>query len=205
MKNIRREFATWVQVVVFLFVWASILYASGVELRINLEALKKLPEAIAVYTVLQLIFTSWLWRVPFFQGWLVPFPNLQGTWEGTLESTWIDPGTGQPRLAIPVILVVQQSFSSISCAMLSQESSSFSNAAQITAEDETAVLRLSYNYTNRPKAAVRDRSQMHDGAATLRIITAPQLALEGEYWTDRKTTGDIRLTFKSRKLADRFS
>lgn len=204
MKNIRREFATWVQVAVFLFVWASILYASGVELRINFEALKKLPEAIAVCGVLQLVFTSWLWKMPLFQGWLVPLPNLQGTWEGTLESTWIDPRTGQP-LAIPILLVVRQSFSSISCAMLSRESSSFSNAAQITAEEETEVLRLSYNYTNRPKAAVRDRSQMHDGAAILRIITVPQLALEGEYWTDRKTTGDIHLSFRSRKLVDRFS
>jgi hypothetical protein len=205
MKNIRREIAVWVQFIVFLHVWASILYVSKVELRINWEALKRIPETIAVYSVLHLIFTSYAWRFPILQGWLVPYPDLQGTWKGFLESTWVDPRTGLRVAAVPVVLVITQSFSSINCTMHSSESSSYSNAAQISAEDESDVLRLSYNYTNRPKAGVRDRSEIHDGAAILRIARTSPRALEGEYWTDRKTTGDMRLTFESRKLTDRFS
>jgi predicted pore-forming effector associated with SMODS systems len=205
MKNIRREIAVWVQFIVFLHIWASILYVSRVELKINWEAFKKIPETIAVYSVLHLIFTSYAWRFPILQGWLVPYPDLEGTWEGFLESTWVDPRTGLRIAAVPVVLVIKQSFSSINCTMHSRESSSFSNTAQISPEDESDVLRLSYNYTNRPKAGVRDRSEIHDGAAILRIVTTPQRALEGEYWTGRKTTGDLRLTFRSKDLADRFS
>lgn len=205
MKNIRKEIALWLQVGTFLAVWVAILFFSGIEFRINWEALKKLPEAIGIYLILLLAFTTWAWRLPFLQGWLVPYPDLEGTWEGTLESTWVDPTTGLRKPAIPIVLVIKQSFSSISCTMHTQESTSFSNAAQISTDDESGIVRLSYNYTNRPKATVRDRSEIHDGAAILRIIKGIPLAMEGEYWTSRRTTGDMQLKFKSRKLADGFS
>ncbi len=205
MKNIRKEIAIWVQFGTFVVIWVMVLYLSGVEFRINWEAMKKIPEVIAIYSILHLIFTTWAWRLPVFLGWLVPYPDLQETWTGTVESTWEDPETGQRKPPIPLVLVIKQSFSSVSCVMHSGESSSYSNAAQISTDDESGVLRLSYNYTNRPKATIRERSEIHDGAAILRIILEPRRALEGEYWTSRKTTGDIRLTFKSRELAAGFS
>lgn len=189
----------------FVLIWSSLLYFSGIELRINWEALKKIPEAVALYSVSHVVFTTWAWRFPFFQDWLVPYPDLQGTWEGTLESTWVNPQTGRRLGPVRVVLVIRQSFSSISCAMYSQESSSHSSAAQISADEESGVLSISYTYTNKPKAVVRDRSEIHDGAAMLRIIGAPPRTLEGEYWTGRKTTGDVRLAFKSRELASKFS
>lgn len=204
MKNIRKEIVVWVQFGTFVAIWVGVLYLSRVEFQINLEALKKFPEVVFIYSILHLGFTNWGWRRRLFQGWLVPFPNLQGTWEGTLESTWRDPESGEPAKPIPVVLVVKQTFSTISCVMYSEESISYSNAAQISTDDESGIVRLSYNYTNRPKATVRDRSEIQDGAAILRIVTEPQRALEGEYWTSRKTTGDMRLTFKSKKLASGF-
>jgi SMODS-associating 2TM, beta-strand rich effector domain len=204
MKNIRREIAIYIQFGTFIIAWVAVLYLSRIEFRINWEALTKIPEAIAVYSVLHVVFTSWAWRIPVFQGWLVPYPDLQGTWKGTLESTWEKSQTGERKSPIPVVLVIKQSFSAISCTLFTEESASYSTAAQISADEETHILRLIYNYTNRPKAGVRERSEIHDGAATLRIITKPHRALEGDYWTDRKTTGDLRLTFKSKDCADGF-
>lgn len=205
MKNIRKEIALWLQVGTFLAVWVAILFFSGIEFRINWEALKKLPEAIGIYSILLLAFTTWAWRLPFLQGWLVPYPDLEGTWEGTLESTWEDPSTGKRKSPIPIVFVIKQSFSSVSCVVYSEESSSYSNTAQISADDDSGTLQLSFNYTNRPRASVRERSEIHDGAAILRIFKRATLTLEGEYWTSRKTTGDMHLKFKSRKLADGFS
>jgi hypothetical protein len=205
MKNVRKEAATYIQLASFVSIWVLVLFASGVELKINWEAVRKLPEAVTAYYVLLLLFTSWAWRLPIFQGWLVPFPDLQGTWTGTLQSTWIDPATAAPRPPFPIILVVKQSFSSMSCVMYSQESTSFSSAAQIIGEEDGLPLRLSFNYSNRPRASVRERSQMHDGAAILRVVKQPHRLLEGEYWTDRKTTGDLQVVFRSKKLADGFS
>ncbi len=89
--------------------------------------------------------------------------------------------------------------------MYTDESDSFSNTAQINEDDESGIFRLSYNYTNRSRANVRDRSAIHDGAAILKVITEPEKVLKGEYWTSRKTTGDISVKFVSRKLAESFS
>ena len=205
MKNIRKEIAVWIQLGSFILIWVGVLYLSGVEFRINWDALKKVPEVIFIYSILYVVFISWGWRNPLFRGWLVPLPDLQGTWEGRVESTWSGPKGEQPAKPMPAILVIKQTFSTISCVMYTEESTSYSNAAQISRDNDSGTLRLSYNYTSRPKAKLRDRSEIHDGAAILRIVTEPQRALEGEYWTSRKTTGDMRLTFKSRELAGGFS
>jgi hypothetical protein len=72
-------------------------------------------------------------------------------------------------------------------------------------DEETDAISLSFNYTNRSKATIREKSAIHDGAAHLRIVTVPSLMLEGEYWTGRCTTGDIILRFSSRELLENFS
>ena len=204
MKNIKEEAILWVRLVGFVAIWAAILYLTGTGLSINWEAIKKLPDAVTIYVILSFIFTKWLWRLRTFQGWLVPFPDLQGTWSGELKSTWKDATTGQTIAPIPVTLVIRQTFSSVSCALFTRESESYSAAAQIS-RDDSGALYLNYNYSNRPKATIRDRSAIHDGAARLRIITLPDRSLEGEYWTGRCTTGDVSLKFRSRELLESFS
>jgi SMODS-associating 2TM, beta-strand rich effector domain len=203
MKNIKEEALLWARLLGFVAIWATVLFATKTGLSINWEALKRLPDAVTIYVIIAFTFTKWLWRLPVFQGWLVPFPDLQGTWQGEFSSTWKDEA-GKIIAPIPVTLVIRQTFSSISCALFTQESESYSTAAQISSEDDSGALYLNYNYTNRPKATIRDRSAIHDGAARLRIISVPRRSLEGEYWTGRCTTGDMSLKFRSKKLSESF-
>jgi hypothetical protein len=200
MRNIKHEILLWVHIVSIVLIWTAILYLTGTGLAINWEALKKLPDVVTVYVILSVLFTKWLWRWRIFKGWLVPFPDLQGTWQGELRSNWKDPRTGNVPPPIPMILVIRQSFVSISCVMYTSESESYSTAAQM--DESTGVVRLNYNYTNRPKATLLDRSTMHDGAASLRVVTTPQAALEGPYWTSRCTAGDISLKYRSAELLE---
>lgn len=204
MKNIKNEALLWVQLGGFVLVWAALLYVTGTSLAINLEAVKKLPDAVTIYVILAFVFTKWLWRLRIFSGWLVPFPDLQGTWRGEFKSTWSD-SSGQKIAPTPAVLVIRQTFSTVSCTVFTGESESYSTAAQITRDEESGAIRLDYNYANRPKATLRERSAIHDGAARLRIITSPSLRLEGEYWTSRCTSGDIAVEFHTRELAQAFS
>jgi len=205
MKNIKDEAVIWGQFIAFIVIWSVILFATNTPLKINFEAIKKLPEVVTVYTVLFFVFTKWVWRIPQLQGWLVPFPDLEGTWEGTLKTTWIDPKTKKTPVPIPLILVIRQSFNSINCVMYTKESNSYSTTANFMNDDESGIKRLSYVYTNRPDASIRDRSAVHDGAAILTIVSKPKRELEGEYWTSRKTTGSINLMFKTKELLEGFS
>ena len=88
--------------------------------------------------------------------------------------------------------------------MFTKESESYSRAAQIAVEKETGAISLSYNYTNRSKADIRERSPIHDGAAHLRVVSLPERMLEGEYWTGRCTTGTMKLHYDSTELLEAF-
>ena len=204
MKNIKDEAIIWGQLIAFIGIWSVILFATNTPLKINFEAIKKLPDVVMVYSILLFIFIKWGWRIPQLQGWIVPFPDLEGTWEGTLQTTWVDPKTKKTPNPIHLILVIRQSFDSISCVMYTKESNSYSTAANFMNEDDSGIKRLSYVYSNRPDASIRDRSAVHDGAAILTIFSKPKRKLEGEYWTNRKTTGSINLTFKTKELFEGF-
>lgn len=99
-------------------------------------------------------------------------------------------------------IAIRQTFSAISIVMFTGESISDSTAASLSEADESGIVRLSYTYTNTPKVGVRDRSIVHDGAAVFRIITESARRLEGESWTNRKSTGEMRLRYDSPKVAE---
>lgn len=204
MKNIKDEALIWGQLISFVGIWSIILFITNTPLKIDWNAANKLPDVVTIYSILLLIFTKWGWRIPQLQGWIVPFPDLEGTWEGTLQTTWIDPKTNKIPPPIPLVLVVRQTFDSINCVMYTKESSSYSTTANFIKDDDSGIKRLSYVYTNRPDAAIRDRSAVHDGAAILEIASKPKRRLKGEYWTNRKTSGSISLTFKTRELLEGF-
>src|SRR5713226_3474836 len=126
MKNIRQEVITWIQLIAFVAIWIILILFSTQELSISWESVKLLPEVVTIYTILYLIFVKWGWRLPLLQGWLVPFPDLEGTWQGTLQTTWQNPETSSTPLPIPIIFVVKQSFETISCVLYTKESSSYS-------------------------------------------------------------------------------
>jgi hypothetical protein len=203
MTNVRLEVSEWIRVGVLVAVWSTLLYISKMGLVINWESVKQLPTVVTVYATLSYAFTKWLWRMPLLQGWLVPFPDLQGTWQGEIRTTWKDPQSGPNGAPIPVILVIKQDYSSLSCTMHTITSDSRSTAARLS-HDLDGTIRLTYNYTNRPKAVVRDQIPMHDGAAILRLVLRPKRCLEGEYWTNRRSIGDISVKFRSRLLLEEF-
>jgi hypothetical protein len=79
-----------------------------------------------------------------------------------------------------------------------------STAAAFHIDEESDAKSLAWVYTNTPRVLVRDRSTVHNGAATLRVSMAPELRLEGEYWTNRKTTGEMVFHREAATLADSF-
>src|ERR1700735_52440 len=199
MGTVKKERVLWVCVILVLLIWVGVLHITSTPLAINWEALKKLPDVVTIFLIISLVFTKWLWRFRIFKGWLVRFPDLEGTWEGDLQSTWVNPVTKKGIPSLRMMLVIRQNFSSISCTMFTKESESHSRAAQLAVEDNGSI-SLSYNYTNRSKVTIRDRGPIHDGAAHLKVVTVPNRVLEGEYWTGRCTTGQMKLRFASPEL-----
>jgi hypothetical protein len=190
-------------------VWFGLLWFNGIDAQVDVwGAAKQLPTALSVMCLFALGFVKWFWKMPFLPQWLVQIPNLNGTWIGQLHSTWVHPETKERIGPIQIALVIDQTFLRCTCTLFTKESSSTSYESGFVIGDDNSR-RLSFSYTNSAKVAHRERSGTHNGTALLRIVNRPYRALEGEYWTNRNTTGDISLRFETKekweKVPDSFS
>jgi hypothetical protein len=184
-------------------VWVVVLMIRGIPVTPDL--LIPYGVAVSALTALCLGFNLWCWRFVVFKGWLVHRPWIQGTWKVTLQSSWVDPTTGQQIGPIEGFMVVRQSFSTLSLRLLTAESSSTTVSSAIL-KDADGVYRVVATYRNEPSAELRGvRSEIHYGALQLDVHGDIPDSLTGHYWTDRKTTGTLKLTDRKLVLANGFA
>ena len=148
-----------------------------------------------------------LWRWSCLHGWFVKRPNLRGTWRVELQSDWIDPAT---NVGVPIIICymgVAQTLSSLQMHLMTSESESWFIAEGITPSRSNVGYRVAGVYTNEPKAHLRgNRSEIHFGGLLLEThgpANRPN-TLTGEYWTDRKTKGQMTFTERVPDVCTRF-
>ena len=79
---------------------------------------------------------------------------------------------------------------------------SYSFAEEFKLDNDRQIKQLVYTYSSKPLLSVADRSAPHDGTITFDLIGDPVEKLNGQYWTARKSTGEITLTFREEKLLD---
>lgn len=203
MEKINNKIQLYIKLPLFLVILIFFVFIFNNNGNINLlDIIYQVPKAIAIYAIGGFIFIKWFWKWNIWKGWLIKIPNLQGTWKGKLKSDWINPETKQGIDEILMFLVIKQNFNKIECSILTKESSSYSLSADI--QQIHNDLQLSYVYTNTPKTTFRNRSEIHNGATLLKIINNSKRKLSGEYWTDRKTRGEIHLEFFNKELKQEF-
>jgi hypothetical protein len=156
--------------------------------------------AVTVAGILLWLWDRWVWRWPWVNK-LAGRPNLHGTWHGDLVSDWVDRTTGTRIPPDPnVFLVVRQRYWRIAARLLTKESSSASAIANFEVAPD-GVQQLRWVYMNTPRPEVRHRSDLHYGTA---VLTAPRdpKGLQGEYFTDRKTGGELRFHTRYKELIE---
>ena len=186
---------------------ALVLYITALIKEVDptnfLDLIGIIPIIVTVDFIAYLTFTTWLWRFEFLQGWLIPFPDLNGTWEGQIHSSYKDEDNKKSG-PLPVILTIRQKFGRLSCVMRTKEMTSHSYLEGFIINKEEQVQQLCYSYASRPKAELRDKSTPHDGTALFNIIGKPVEKLIGEYWTLRNTRGTFTLKFREKKILEEF-
>lgn len=153
---------------------------------------------------LLILWERWLWSWWIFRRWLSKRPDLRGTWKGELYSNWVDPVTQQKRGPIEVYLAIRQTNSTIDVRLFSSESSSVSLSGHIFA-DSVGLNTLAITYENTPLILIRERSRISHGGMLLSIRgDGRPHQLDGEYWTDRSTIGQIKLTSRAKRISHDF-
>ena len=205
MQNINTRMGLYLLLLVSFLLFYATYYFQGAP-TFNLKTIFQiLPKIVSMDLILCTIFARFLWKFSIFKNWLVPFPNLNGTWRGHIRTTWIDPKTGERPEPIPAILTIKQSFLRVSCVMRTEEMTSRSLVSDFVIDRENQLERLIYTYDSDPIETVKERSPQHCGTMSFDIPKEPKKSvLAGGYWTGRKTTGTIEMRFWKKELMDHY-
>lgn len=182
-------------------VWALLLIIQGVSVTFSL--FRPFSTVIGVLVVLMGVFEKWAWRLPILHPWFVSQPDLGGTWKGQLFSTWTDPKAGSLLPPIDGYLVVRQTFSLIQMMLITNESNSELLSGSVLPEAHGGYV-VAGIYRNTPRLLKRAGSPIHHGGILLHVRGSPPQVLEGEYWTDRDTKGELRFFGRSKRILPSF-
>ena len=202
MRNVTLKTSVYLLVGISAAVWFLLAYFNGLDLSNVKDFFGLIPKVVSIDLLVVAAFVKWGWKFKIFRGWLVPFPNLNGSWVGFIHSDWRNPETGEKPPPIPVMLTINQSFFHISCMMCTSEMESSSYSEGFLLEPERQIKNLVYTYASKPRLSLTERSIPHDGAAVFKIFENPKPKLVGRYWTERLTKGEIFLEYRSKELLE---
>ena len=133
----------------------------------------------------------WLWRkLPFLNRLL--FPDLNGQWGMTIHwQSKEDKGIAKATAHI------KQDLLKISMEVDSEDSDSITLLAKPKKDPESGRAILYYIYRTTPKRKNGNDNLPYDGTAVLKLDHNSFDVLEGNYYTDRPTTGHYELKRKS--------
>ena len=180
--------------IAFLLAVTSIVLGWGVywslqPIEIPLLWLVGPPSAMGFFALLNQAFDKYIWSLRLTRKLLLTHvPNLNGTWQGCLESF----GEGNYG-RLDATLVITQSWTRMAIALRTDQSESVSRGSMLLTQDPLGTL-LSYEYLNEPRASATPTMHIHRGLA--RLTFEPQDGREmlvGDYFTgrDRHTHGTL--------------
>lgn len=192
----------WTRVVIGLAaaIWLGV--AILLDVPVDQRWLRALGGVISIVVLLLVVFDRWMWRWPLVNRF-VKRPVLLGTWKATLSSNWPDRETGQPISPMDAYLVIRQTYSRVSVRALFRGSRSEHIVGDIV-RSPTGPPVLWFMFRSEAHALHRDGNPPRRGAAALVISSAPTLRMQGDYWTEEETRGEVQTHGRSRHLYDDF-
>lgn len=188
-----------------VIIWGLSLIVSGTP--VGKEHVAPFSVVVSVLVLLGLAFEHILWRQRWLHGWFVKRPDLRGTWRVELKSDWTDPQAGRKTPLIVCYMGVNQTLSKLQMHLMTLESESWLIAEGIRFSLNGNGYQVAGIYTNKPQMHLRgDRSEIHQGAFVLDTHGSPARpdSMTGEYWTDRRTSGQMDFTSRASEIVTRF-
>ncbi len=186
--------------------WFSVLWVQGTP--VTLAHLTPFSSVLAVLVIFALAIEKVLWSKRWLQKWFISRPDIRGTWHVELQSDWVDPDTNKTIPPIICYMGVTQTLSTLQMHLMTSESESWFVASNITESASGHGYQVCAVYSNKPNVRIRqDRSNIHLGALIFETHGESEIlpsSMTGEYWTDRKTTGTIKLSDRAEKLMTRY-
>lgn len=181
-------------------IWAVVLLVQKQPLTMAL--LNPFSAVVTSLVIILWLFDKWLWKWSplhlLFSGPTI----LEGTWQGTLRTTWVDQSTGKSPPDKTVYLLITQQWSAIHLRLMTDQGGSISILAREYPAND-GLKQILCLYENTPKAENRGQSKnsRHYGGMILQVQGEPAKKLEGHYWTDKNPSTSGYLSFSARSKA----
>lgn len=192
MNYLNKKIYLWILILFSALVYFITYTVFPISKNTLFEYFRILSIVVTVDSAFIWLFINYLWKWTFLYDWVVPFPDLNGTWEGELKSSYIDKKTNKKIDPIKATLKIRQSFVHIHCLLKTEAIESSSFVCQFDINKDKQKLKLVYSYGGEANLLSRDDNPNHFGTAMLSVNDEGK-ALTGSYWTDRKTTGELTL------------
>lgn len=161
-----------------IFIYISFIILLGLCYIFKLSILDAISYSVTISLFLFTFYSKWLWKY----NPLEKTPRLKKKYVARIDYQY----GGQTRNKIVDVNIKQDLFS-VKVTMKSDESFSKSVIANIYQEQD--VWYLTYTYINEPSQKNRKKSKIHNGTCKLNLNDIKKI--NGEYFTDRLSCGDI--------------
>jgi hypothetical protein len=196
----KEEFKRIISATVVLTVVAWLLLVASMHKEpFSTAAFQLLSPVVSGIVLFWLFFFRWGWRWPLLK-LLLKRPDIGGTWLGTLESNYFG-SIGNTANELEIAIVVRQTalFTHVTTFTSRMTAHSYSDA--LTVDEERGIRRIIYIYSEKPH---QSGVGVRQGTAELEIIGHPPKAFEGEYWTNQRTAGRLRVSRVCRELLESY-
>jgi len=157
------------------------------------------PSPIAVYGIIYFLFDKYLWQWGGFRKLgIVWFPNLNGRWLGTQQSSYKENGE---NVVVKGRLEIAQTFSKICvrCYYFKSESESIA----VSFFEFNDQVYLFYTYDNDPSSLKTGTMQKHKGSAKIKLLPTEN-RINGCYWNSIGNYGELDYEYEQKQLLGRF-
>jgi SMODS-associating 2TM, beta-strand rich effector domain len=193
-SNERQHFIVHATLLAVLISYLLHLAKSGLASTMAIPWYVELPTFATLTFAIYFIATHFTWRAKWFRFvFRVRIPDLNGTWEGYLVSSF------DKDKQVKCSLTIEQTWNSIGLTFETDQSRSCNGITGIAVQSPGGA-RLIFEYINTPKAfAATEEMHRHEGTQWLTLVDdGKELTLGGEYYTgsERKTYGVVSLRRK---------
>ena len=210
--NLKYYNTTWFVITILVISIPATYFSTFIEnVIMRDEMIKDMYRYVGIFSAVSLIMffiyllNEFFWKYIFFK-WLIDVPNLKGRYEGTLESSYLDPRTNAYTRKKCVIEIVQNASKITIYSYYADEDGTETSMSESISEEiikkNNGFYDLYYIFTNKPDTLNEGLSN-HSGTCKLTFYPEDK-ELIGEYYNDEKRKGNISVKFKSKKIKSKF-
>jgi hypothetical protein len=164
----------------------------------DINYLTFISKSVSIVTMFWIVYFNYFWKIKFMNK-IFNIPNLNGTWNGTLNSDWKDEhGNGVEE--IEFYIVIKQNFLNLHIKTFTEKYAGKSYIEKMDFNEKEGEINIAYFYCSDIISSEEDNRQ---GVAELRVLENI-IRLDGKYWTRNKTCGSINVRFNQKKQFSTF-